>query len=185
MKFGFDIDDTLINLREHAFHLYNRKLNKSLGLEIFQALPTVEIHAPFTLTNEQGRQMWQDSMEEIYFTDCPTYENAVQTLQSLAADGHEVYYITSRPKHYCQQTSEWVKAQGFPVVDERFFCGMADHEKIEIIQYLQLDYYVDDKPAVLETLAEIGTKVIVKDQSYNQHVNLPRLVHWADFKTFL
>ncbi len=29
MKFGFDIDDTLINLREHAFHIYNKKLNKS------------------------------------------------------------------------------------------------------------------------------------------------------------
>lgn len=49
MKFGFNIDDTLINLREHAFHLYN----KSLGLDV----PTVAIHAPFGLTNEQGSQM--------------------------------------------------------------------------------------------------------------------------------
>ena len=24
MKFGFDIDDTLIQLREHAFHIYNQ-----------------------------------------------------------------------------------------------------------------------------------------------------------------
>ncbi len=28
MRFGFDIDDTLINLREHAFQLYNKKLNQ-------------------------------------------------------------------------------------------------------------------------------------------------------------
>ena len=31
MKFGFDIDDTLINLREHAFNLYNKKLEKNVG----------------------------------------------------------------------------------------------------------------------------------------------------------
>ena len=185
MKFGFDIDDTLINLREHAFHLYNKKLNKRLGLDIFHAIPTVEIHAPFGLTNEQGGQMWKDSMEEIYFTDCPAFQDAVETLHVLVAEGHDIYYITSRPKHHCPRTRAWIKAQGFPVKDENFYCGMADHEKIDIIQSLQLDYYVDDKPAVLETLQGLGTKVIVKDQSYNQHVDLPRLVNWSKFKSLL
>lgn len=185
MRFGFDIDDTLIKLREHAFHLYNQKLNKKLGLEYYNALTTVKIHSSFGLTAEQGAKMWQDSMEEIYFTNCPAYDDAIQTLQDLVNAGHEVYYITSRPKHYCKQTLEWMKAQDFPIVNERFFCGMADHEKIDIIQSLNLDFYVDDKPAVLETLAEVGTKVIVKDQSYNKHVNLPRLVNWADFNKFL
>ncbi|WP_431028122.1 5' nucleotidase, NT5C type [Lysinibacillus sp. LZ02] len=185
MKFGFDIDDTLISLREHAFHLYNKKLNKDLGIDVLQTIPTLEIHAPFGLTKEQGGQMWQESMEDIYFTDCPAYADAIETLQALIAEGHDVFYITSRPKHYCQQTRDWVKAQGFPVKDEHFFCGMADHEKIDIIQSLHLDYYVDDKPAVLQTLAGIGTKVIVKDQSYNQDVNFPRLVKWAEFRSLL
>ena len=185
MKFGFDIDDTLINLREHAFHLYNKKLNKTLGLEVFHALSTVEIHAPFGMTDEQGGQMWRDCMEEIYFTDCPAFADAVDTLNALVAEGHEIFYITSRPKHHCRQTRDWVKAQGFPVKDENFFCGMADHEKIQTIQALELDYYVDDKPAVLETLAELGTKVIVKNQSYNRQIDLPRLVDWCEFKDLL
>ena len=38
MKFGFDIDDTLINLREHAFTIYNKKLNKNVPIEDFHAL---------------------------------------------------------------------------------------------------------------------------------------------------
>lgn len=54
MKFGFDIDDTLINLREHAFHIYNRKLNQNIGLDVFQALTTMEIHDAFGLTKEEG-----------------------------------------------------------------------------------------------------------------------------------
>lgn len=185
MKFGFDIDDTLIDLRQHAFHLYNNKLNKDVAVDLFHTIPTVEVHAPFGLTNEQGRQMWMDTMEAIYFTDCPAFADAIETLQQLVADGHEIYYITSRPKHYCPRTRAWVKAQGFPVKDENFFCGMADHEKIDIIKSLDLDFYVDDKPAVLATLQGIGTKVIVKDQSYNRTIDYPRLVKWANFKELL
>ncbi len=185
MRIGFDIDDTLIDLRQHAFHLYNKKLNKALPVEIYHQIPTVEIHAPFELTSEQGKQMWQDCMEEIYFTDCPAFDAAVDTLNQLAADGHEIFYITSRPKHHCPRTKAWVKAQGFPVKDENFFCGMADHEKIDIIKSLKLDIYVDDKPAVLDTLQGIGTKIIVRDRSYNQDVKHTRLTDWATFKNYL
>lgn len=181
MKFGFDIDDTLINLRHHAFLLYNKKLNQDLSLEVFNSIPTVEIHAPFGLTNEAGSQMWKDCMEEIYFTDCPSYPHALNVLKQLEAEGHEIYYITSRPKGHCQQTRDWVKAQGFPVVDERFFCGMADHEKIDIIKNLDLDIYVDDKPTVLNTLKDLKTKLIVRDQSYNRDYDAVRLVNWEDF----
>ena len=38
MKFGFDIDDTLINLREYAFHLYNKKLGQHVALDVFHDL---------------------------------------------------------------------------------------------------------------------------------------------------
>ncbi len=62
---------------------------------------------------------------------------------------------------------------------------MADHEKIDIIQSLQLDYYVDDKPAVLETLQGLGTKVIVKDQSYNQTCRLTTSRELGEFKSLL
>ncbi|MER2000291.1 MAG: hypothetical protein ABS882_10970, partial [Lysinibacillus sp.] len=130
-------------------------------------------------------QMWIDSMEDIYFTDCPAFPEALETIQNLASEGHDIYYITSRPKKFCPRTKAWMKANGFPVVDENFYCGMEDHEKIDIIKSLKLDYYIDDKPAVVETLQGIDTKVLLKHQSYNQTINLPRLVNWCDFKKLL
>ncbi|ATP40425.1 hypothetical protein CSE16_10400 [Solibacillus sp. R5-41] len=182
MKFGFDIDDTLIHLRGYAFELYNKEFEQNFGVDVFQGIPTVEIHAPFGLTNEEGRAMWKRSMETIYFTSCPVYEGALETLQALVAEGHDVYYITSRPKQFCGRTKDWMIAQGFPVAEGHFFCGMEDDEKIATIKALELDYYVDDKPAVLDTLSAVSTKVIVKDQSYNQHVTYPRLTDWKDFE---
>lgn len=185
MKFGFDIDDTLINLREHAFHLYNKKLNQNIALDVFQALKTVEIHEAFGMEKEAGNTMWNNLLEEIYFTDCPAFEGALETLQELKKDGHEIFYITSRPKKYCLQTREWMKAKGFPVEDGHFYCGMQDAEKIATIQELELDFYFDDKPAVLETLSGVASKVYIMDQSYNQQVELPRLKNWADLEKII
>lgn len=182
MRFGFDIDDTLINLREHAFNLYNQKLNQRVGLDVFQALKTVQIHEAFGLQEADGNAMWESLMEEIYFSDCPPFEGAIELLNELSKEGHEIYYITSRPKKYCSQTRNWMKARNFPVADGQFYCGMQDHEKMNIINNLALDYYFDDKPAVLETLDGSHTKVFVKDQSYNQHIGIPRIQSWTQFK---
>lgn len=180
MKFGFDIDDTLINLREHAFQIYNKKLNKNVPIGVFQNLNRVEIHEPFGLTDEQGKEMWNNTLEEIYYTTCPPFPNAIETLQNLDKLGHEIYYITSRPKEHGERTKEWMKEQGFPVKDERFFYGMQDREKVQIIKQLKLDYYFDDKPEVLNTLLNESINVIVMDQSYNRHLKLPRIVNWTD-----
>ncbi|MDQ0199029.1 5' nucleotidase, NT5C type [Neobacillus ginsengisoli] len=185
MKFGFDIDDTLINLREHAFHIYNKKLGKNIELDAFHALQKVEIHEPFGLSDEQGKEMWNSSLEEIYYTSCPPFPNAVETLQELAKQGHEIYYITARPKEHGERTKDWLKEQGFPVQDERFFYGMQDHEKIQIIKKLKLDYYFDDKPEVLNTLLNESLKIFVKDQSYNRHLTIPRILHWTDIKEII
>lgn len=178
MKFGFDIDDTLINLREYAFHYYQKQLDKHVDIDIFHALNRVEIHEAFGLSGEEGKNMWNRSLDFLYFTDCPLYPGALNLLKQLESDGHEIYYITSRPPEHTDNTFNWLIEQGFPVQKERFFCGMKDSEKAGIINSLQLDYYFDDKPAVLDTLTSAPVKVIVKDQSYNRHLDLPRVNDW-------
>lgn len=185
MRFGFDIDDTLINLREHAFHIYNKKLNTNIELDIFHALNRVEIHEPFGMSAEEGSNMWNDSLDEIYYTNCPPYPNAVETLQQLKKQGHDIFYITARPPEHAERTKKWMLDQGFPVDDENFYCGMKDKEKVLIIQKLQLDYYFDDKPDVLNTLKGSKTKIYVKNQSYNKHLTVPRFSNWSDLEQLM
>ena len=120
--------------------------------------------------------MWKTSLEEIYFTNCPPFPNAIEMLQEIDEKGHEIYYITARPKEHGEQTKEWMKEQGFPVRDDRFYYGMQDHEKVQIIKELQLDYYFDDKAEVLDTLTHDSLKVFVRDQSYNRHLKYPRIL---------
>jgi uncharacterized protein len=185
MRLGFDIDDTLIGLREHAFHIYNKKLRQDLPIDVFHTIKTLEIHEPFGLSKQEGNQLWIDSMEEIYFSDCPAYPDAVEVLQELHKQGHEIYYITARPAKHCEQTKTWVEKAGFPVQEGRFFCGMKDEEKIHTIKELNLDYYFDDKPNVLETLTSESVQLYVRDQSYNQHLEFPRLTNWTELKEII
>ena len=185
MKFGFDIDDTLINLREHAFRIYNKNLKQNVPIDVFHEIKKVEIHEAFGLTEEQGSAMWNDTLEEIYYTTCPPYPGAVETLNELSEQGHEIYYITARSKEHGDRTKDWLKEQGFPVVEDRFYCGMKDQEKVKFIQTLQLDYYFDDKPDVLNTLTDDKLKVYVRNQSYNQHLEIPRINNWSELKSII
>lgn len=185
MKFGFDIDDTLIKLREHAFHIYNKNLKQNVPIDVFHEIKSVEIHEAFGLDAQQGADMWNRSLEEIYYTACPPYPGAVEALVELSNQGHEIYYITARPSEHGERTKKWMIEQGFPVQDDRFFCGMKDQEKVEIIQSLQLDYYFDDKPDVLNTLSSAHLKPFVMNQSYNQHLTIPRIVDWSELQKII
>lgn len=185
MRFGFDIDDTLIDLRGYAFQLYNQKLNRQVERSAFQALKTLEIHELFGMTKEEGGRMWNSLAEEIYYSACPAFEGAVEALQELERQGHDIFYITARKAEHGERTKKWLIENGFPVKDSQFYCGMKDHEKIETIRELDLDYYFDDKPAVLETLASISTKVYAMDNSYNRHVELPRIKSWHELKQII
>lgn len=185
MKFGFDVDDTLINLREYAFHYYKEQLGQEVPVDVFHALDRVEIHEAFGMNDEEGKEMWNKSLDYIYYTDCPAYPGAVEALQQLAAGGHEIYYITARSANHGEDTKTWLKKQGFPVVDDHFYCGMKDEKKVEIIEELELDYYFDDKPEVVETLVHDRLKVFVKDQSYNRHLDLPRFKEWAELDSLI
>ncbi|MFC4307070.1 5' nucleotidase, NT5C type [Cohnella boryungensis] len=179
MKLGFDIDDTLLNLREQAFRIYNAKLNRQVDIEAFHALTCISVHEPFGLTSEEGRAMWDRHRDEIYDTAAP-FANAVEVLRELDRRGHEVYYITARTAQYCERTRRSIAEIGFPVREGRFFCGMGDLEKVHIIKKLGLDYYFDDKPKVLDTLGELELAVYVKDNSYNRELNMPRIVDWNE-----
>ncbi|AEI45707.1 5' nucleotidase, NT5C type [Paenibacillus mucilaginosus] len=182
MKIGFDIDDTLINLREHAFHLYKDHLGQDVPLEVFQAIQSMGIHDAFGLTRDEGKALWGELREAIYFSACPPFPHAVEVLQELDRQGHEIYYITARAREFGERTLEWMTTNGFPVRPGRFFYGMDDTEKVHIIRDLGLDYYFDDKPAVLETLADSGVKVYAKDQPYNRGLPFPRIGCWSELR---
>ena len=88
-------------------------------MDVFHSLKTIEIHEAFGMTSEEGGHMWNSLLDEIYYTSCSPFPYAVETLQELERQGHEIYYITARPKEHGEQT-KMVNRKGFPVHEDRF-----------------------------------------------------------------
>ena len=64
------------------------------------------------MTSEEGGHMWNSLLDEIYYTSCSPFPYAVETLQELERQGHEIYYITARPKEHGEQT-KWLIEKDF------------------------------------------------------------------------
>ena len=88
-------------------------------MDVFHSLKTIEIHEAFGMTSEEGSHMWNSLLDEIYYTSCSPFPYAVETLQELEKQGHEIYYITARPKNM-ESKQKMVNRKGFPVHEDRF-----------------------------------------------------------------
>ena len=80
------------------------KLKQNIGLDVFHALTTMEIHSAFGLTKEEGGKLWTSLRDDIYYSECAPFPHAVDILHELVEQGHEVYYITARAKEHTERT---------------------------------------------------------------------------------
>ena len=80
------------------------------------------------MTSEEGSHMWNSLLDEIYYTSCSPFPYAVETLQELERQGHEIYYITARPKEHGEQT-KMVNRKRISSTGRLLFYGMKDEEK--------------------------------------------------------
>lgn len=185
MRFGFDLDDTIINLRDYALKIYSEELQQVPDRAHFERLTTIGIFDLFNMTKEQENELWHKLAPKIYSGPSELFPHAQATLTQLAAEGHDIFYITARESTHCTITEQWLQQRGLPLQKGHLYCGMADDEKAAIITDLKLDYYVDDKAPILHSIAHLATQPILKDQSYNQQAPFPRLYDWKDFFTLL
>ena len=94
----------------------------------------MEIHEPFGMTAEEGTQMWNSSLEEIYYTNCPPYPDAVEILQQLTMKDMKFSILQLDQPNMVNEQKTWLREQGFPVQDENFYCGMKDQEKVKLFK---------------------------------------------------
>lgn len=167
MNIGFDIDGVLTNIEDfqlkygarHFRKKYNRSVvnRESYGIkEIFYCSDRMETH------------FWIKHMLKYVFS-VPPRAGAVQTIQQLRGEGHNIYIITSRGR-----TTEsgflgkvmrglvyyWLKRWGIPY-DRITFCSIdrSQEDKVDACFIHGIDVIVEDKKENVEALAKV-TNVI-------------------------
>lgn len=98
---------------------------------------------------------------------------AIDRLNTMSVDGHDIYFITSRPGHLAKFWTElWLDRLGMsrPTV-------LIASDKGSVAKGLELDAFIDDKPENIADvhLASPNTMVILINRPYNrsvQHLSL-------------
>ena len=137
------------------------------------AFPTVwdwpQLHG---YTNDDVRAAWESvEQDDTFWQNLPVIEpEAVELLNALAMDGHEVYFLTARLGIKAKwQTEQWLLAHGMlmPTV-------IITEQKAPVAKALELDCYIDDKLSNVNLVmrsARAGhsyTRVYIKDRLHNR-----------------
>ncbi|MBA4547867.1 HAD hydrolase-like protein [Thermoactinomyces intermedius] len=176
MIIGVDIDNTIKDTHRAAVEIYNRKLNQQVKVEDVQDF---YLDKAYGLTPKEGQKLWRSLEEEIYQLGVPL-NHAVEVLNDLADQGHQIYFITARPdlKNIESVTRKWLKEHGFPYNGKNLIMNSQDKGKVS--KELGVELFFEDAPDHLEKLVKSQVPTVIVDAVYNRDFPVPlkRITNW-------
>lgn len=165
LKIGFDIDGT-ITTPDNLIPLIQNKYNKDFK---YDDLVEYEVNKVLGITREEIIEFFKENHDGIILNP-KMMIGAVETINKLIEEGHDVHIITARHESTLKDTFIWLKREGILVEDSKVhFLG--SHNKEALIKELSLDVFIDDR---METLLEVNKlmdgncKTVVIDAPYNR-----------------
>jgi len=150
----------------------------------------------FESTQEQYDETWDiisnDHMNWWMTLECLAPVGAIAKVNKITADkDNYVYYLTSRKALNLGlsaeiQTEQWLRGLG--VINPRVICTKSS-TKADLVNALDIEYFIDDKPQILEDAVKNcpNTLVSARDWWYNRDIEVDArydsveeaLLHWT------
>lgn len=155
MKLGFDIDGIVANMSKSMVDHINEKYGLNHTDEIFSSHSCNE--NTYVDDPELNAEVAYSMREHIIYNDAAVlaiepYVAGAEAIRKLAKSGHDIHFITVRPKTQEIATAKWLRNNHIPftslhVVGKR---DLADPNppigKGRLGRSLNLDFYIDDYP---------------------------------------
>ena len=207
MILGVDLDGCLADFNSsyiaRIVDLHGDRLVGPMGTPFSQMLPQHASWYPDCwdypeaagYTDTQMSAVWKSIKKDPLFWRSlhafPGTRAACEALERVAAEGHNVYFITSRPGATAKAQSEWwLKGYGLscPTV-------IVSPDKAAFTMLLKLDAYIDDRLLfvndVMHSVREAGllTRVYLQEQPWNRRPlmdldpeKVPPVTAWDDYR---
>ena len=180
MKIGIDIDDTISKTNEKLIEAaleYDKKRVKGKGFKDPEAYSFMEMFYWNVIDVDTFMKTFRGGN---YFLELEPIEGAVEYINKLYDDGHEIYFITRRQNKLKMRsmTKKWLKKNGFKY-NKIFF---EIKEKGKFGESLGLDYFIDNDEKNVYDALEYNIKAYLMSTKYNKDVtDLKRVRTWKEF----
>lgn len=157
-KLGVDIDGVLNNFHTAVSKVIKKQFHKDVDPTNYDLFKGIQI-------SDSGRKAFlKDHMEQIN-EETQLEWRVVEYLSRIQRE-YEICIITARSYDIAKETIEWLNNNAIPYDDVYFNSG----EKIDVCQWLNTEWMIDDSPWNIRKLNKNKIKCMVFDQPYNSTV---------------
>lgn len=186
MRIGIDIDDTIADSYEVVFAYAQKYTINELGrtgkIENCIAKHHSYVNAMHNWNTEEEMNFWHEYFGKI-ITQIKPFTFAVETIQKLKEEGHEIVLVTARwPEDNCnieQITLDWLSKNHIEY--NEIVLNARDKAKVAIDK--KLDLFIDDSFQNCTEVANTGIQTYIMNTRTNQGLeaeNIMRVYSWPD-----
>ena len=162
MNIGFDLDGVMYDWHQSAYDWCTRSGVTNVDWETFwlEWLPT---QSTIFTNNLTGLQDLYENM-----IPSPKFFEFIRRVTK----GHNVFYITYRPKEVERVTERFLKKYGYPNSENIIFCK----DKVPPVLTNDIELFVEDRHFIANSLAPV-CKTLLITKVWNRHAELdPRVI---------
>ncbi len=143
MRLGIDLDGVVAAFNDGWMKVHNEEFGSSLRSDMVTSWNALHVLGGFDDMDAFWAWARPNEHRGSVFRHLELIPGALETLGSLAADGHEIVILTSKPDWAVPDTLHWLADRRIPTREIHFV-----YEKHEV----RCDVYLDDAPIVLPDL---------------------------------
>jgi 5'(3')-deoxyribonucleotidase len=174
MRLGIDLDGVVADFNSGWIARYNRQYAADLPLDAVRSWDAIPQLTHF----EDMEEFWSWARQHeghSLFRHLEPYPGALEALEELAAGGHDIVVITTKPDWAIHDTFAWLAEHRFPTREVHI---------LERKWRVDCDVYLDDAPHVLRQLVSRRPDRLICRyvRPWNQPIPGTRdVVGWPDF----
>ena len=175
MRLGIDLDGVVADFNAGWMRLYNQDFGAALTPDLVDDWDVIPSLTRFESMGDFWRWARGTEARPSIFRSLPTFPDAVPTLERLAAAGHSIVILTTKPPWAVDDTREWIAEQRLPTTEIHI---------LEEKWLVDADVYLDDGPHVLPGLVRHRPDRLVCRYVRPWNEPIPGAVDVANFAEF-
>lgn len=187
MRIGIDIDEVVADLTSVFIDFLWEKygIETSMNKVIEYDLNAYKYSNDEDEQNERYKEVKHVVNTSGFQSKAKPIEGAPAAITQLKRQGHEIYFVTKRPKENRDATAIWLKKNGIPFTSIITVGG--DGEKGLVGRRLNLDVFIDDLESNLESMYKYKKNwrkgLLLLDKPWNKEYDgskFTKVNNWAE-----